>query len=168
MTQLANIALRLALVLAMALPVAPAATAQELTPDHLDLARRYVELTDKGQVYETTLIETGIRTMRTIASQNPEITQEVSDAIGIVIEDYADEKTELFDKFARVYALRFTEEELREIVAFYESDLGQKLVAQNAEANQDLQNVMQVFQNNLNTEFFARVRAELRDQGLDL
>lgn len=142
--------------------------AQELSPDHLALAREYVELTDNGQIFEVALIETGIATMRTIIAQNPEITDEVSDAIGNVIENYSTRKDELFGQFARVYALRFTEAELREIVAFYRSDVGSKLAEQNPQANQELTAVMRVYQSNLNTEFFAQVRAELRANGIEI
>ena len=144
-----------------------AAPTQELSPEHLDLARRYVELTDQSKIYELTLIETGISTMRTLVSQNPEIVDEVSAAIGEVIKQYADRKNELFDQFARIYALRLTQEELVLVVEFYQSDVGQKLARENAAANTDLQTVVQIFSANLNREFFAAVRAILREQGID-
>lgn len=168
MTRLAKPLLRAAMTLIVTLTAMSAAHAQELSPDHLALAREYIEITDQNKIYELSLIETGIATMRTIISQNPEITEEVSAAIGNVIEDYADEKDQLMDQFARVYALRFTEAEMREIVAFYRTDVGTKLAEQNAQANQELQTVMRVFQNNLNTEFYARVRAVLRGNGIEI
>ncbi len=168
MKLLGKFILRISMVAMLATGAVSAAGAQELSPDHLALAREYVDLTDKSQVYEITLIETGIQTMRTIVRQNPEITDEVSAAIGDVIEEYADQKDDLFDQFARIYALRFTPAELTEIVAFYKTDVGRKLVEQNADANQDIQGVMRVFSNNLNNEFFAKVRAELREQGIEI
>ncbi|MNL74118.1 hypothetical protein D3C87_1996880 [compost metagenome] len=74
----------------------------------------------------------------------------------------------MLDQFARVYALRFTMDELQTIVTFYESPTGQKLAQANAEINTDLQRVMQVFTNNLQREFFAKVRAELRAQNVEI
>lgn len=146
----------------------PQISAQELSPEHLRLAREYVDLTDKSQVYERALIQTGISTMRTIVGQNPDIAQQVSDTIGEVIVAYGDSKDSLMDQFARIYALRFTEAELAEIVAFYASDVGQKLAIENVEANRELSAVMGVFNRNLNTEFFAKVRAELRAQDIEI
>ena len=58
--------------------------------------------------------------------------------------------------------------ELQEIVDFYESPVGRKLVAANTTLNESLQTVMGVFETNLKTEFFAKVRAELRDAGHDI
>ncbi|UJW85592.1 DUF2059 domain-containing protein [Devosia sp. SL43] len=144
------------------------AMAQEVPPEQLALARKYIDLTDRAAVFETTLVEIAIGTMRQIVTQNPEISELTDTAIGKVLEEYKGRKGELLDQFARVYAIRFTAEELQEIVAFYESPTGQKLAAANLEANSDLQKVMQVFTNNTRPEFFAKVRAELRAQGVEM
>src|SRR5690606_38971423 len=110
-------------VLAVALP----AMAQEVPPEQLALARKYIDLTDRAAVYEITLVEIGLGTMRQIVTQNPEISKETDLAVGKVLEQYRDRKGELLNQFARVYAARFTVEELQQIVAFYESPTGQKL-----------------------------------------
>ena len=153
-----------AAILAVALP----AVAQEVPPEQLALARKYIELTDNASVYEITLVEIGIGTMRQIVTQNPELVDETDAAVGKILEEYRDRKGELLDQFARVYAVRFTVEELQEIVAFYESPTGQKLAQANTEVNSDLQAVLQVFTNNTRSEFFAKVRAELRAQGFEV
>lgn len=168
MTKLTTTILGALIAFVMAWGVSAPSIAQEISPEHLALARKYVDLTDKSQIYERALIQTGIDTMRTIVTQNPEIDQETSDAIGQVILSYEDEKNNLFDQFARVYALRFTVEELTAINEFYESDVGQKLATENAQAARDLAAVMQVFKNNLSTEFFSRVRAELRSKDIEI
>jgi hypothetical protein len=142
------------------------AMAQEVPPEQLALARKYVDLTDRAAVFETTMVEIAIGTMRQIVQQNPEISEQANTAIGKILEEYKGRKSELLDQFARVYAVRFTVEELTQIVAFYESPTGQKLASANLEVNSDMQKVMQVFTNNVRPEFFAKVRAELRAQGL--
>ena len=148
--------------------VSAPAMAQEVPPEQLALARQYIDLTDRAAVFEITLVEIGIGTMRQIIQQNPEIMAETDAAIAKTLEEFRARKGELLDQFARVYAVRFTIEELQEIVAFYESETGQKLAQANTEVNSDLQNVMMVFTNTIRPEFFASVRAELRDQGVQL
>ncbi|QDZ09691.1 DUF2059 domain-containing protein [Devosia ginsengisoli] len=150
------------------LVVAVPAMAQEVPPEQLALARKYIDLTDRAAVYEITLVEIGIGTMRQIVQQNPEIMDETDAAVGKVLEEYKERKGELLDQFARVYAVRFTVEELQEIVAFYETPTGKKLAQANTEVNSDLQAVLQVFTNNTRSEFFAKVRAELRAQGFEV
>jgi hypothetical protein len=144
------------------------AMAQELAPEHLALAREYIDLTDRIQIYEVTLVETGIETMRQIITQNPEIIDETDAAITAVLDEYRGRKGELLDQFARVYAVRFTMDELQQIVDFYSTPTGEKLALANAEVNGDLQRVMAVFESNLKREFFAKVRAELREQGVQI
>lgn len=151
----------------MAAPV-PSAIAQELAPEHLALARRYIDATDRGAIYEVTIVQTGVQTLQTLLPQNPDVAEEIADAIAVVITDYRDEKGTLLDQFARLYALQFTVEELQEIVDFYESPVGQKLAQTNVSINADVQRVMTVFTNNLRREFLARVRAELRSQDINL
>jgi hypothetical protein len=154
--------------LMMAASVAMPASAQEIAPDHLALARKYVDLTDQSSLFEVTLVETGIATMKQILQQNPEITTQVNAAISKVLESYKANKGELFDQFARVYAQRFTPEELKQIVTFYESPTGAKLAKSNPEINKDLRTVLGVYTNNLQNEFFAKVRAELKANGVTL
>ncbi len=144
------------------------AFAQEVAPEQLALARKYVDLTDRGAVFETTVVEMGIETMRQIVTQNPEIIDQTNETIGEVIKEYNGRKGELLDQFARVYAMRFSMEELNQIVAFYESPTGQKLAAANSEVNVDLRRIMQVYTNNLRTEFFAKVRSSLRAKGIEI
>ena len=159
----------LAVVLGAAiLAVAAPAIAQEVPPEQLALARKYVDLTDRAAVYEITLVEIGIGTLRDLTQQNPEIAKETDLAVGKVLEEYKDRTGELLDQFARVYAVRFTVEELKTIVAFYESPVGQKLATANTEVNGDLKAVLQVFTNSTRQEFFAKVRAELRAQGFEV
>lgn len=143
-------------------------SAQELAPEHVALARQYVDLTDKASIYEITLVEVGIETMRTLLAQNPDKYDVVDQAITKTLEGYKARKGELMDQFARVYAQRLSMEELQQIVEFYGSPVGQKLADVTTSSNTDLQTVMNLFQINLRTEFFAQVRAELRASGLAL
>ncbi|CDP50063.1 DUF2059 domain-containing protein [Paradevosia shaoguanensis] len=144
------------------------AIAQELAPEHIALARKYVDLTDKSSVYEIALLQAGVATMQQLITQNPEVSKQLDAAITKTLDEYKAKKGELLDQFARVYALRLSMEELQQIVAFYESPAGSKLAQVNSEANQDLQRVMQVFQNNLQIEFMSKVRADLKAQGINL
>jgi hypothetical protein len=161
----------LALLLALtsaSFTVPAAAQDTEVAPEHLALARKYIDLTDKSSIYEVALVETAVQTMRTIVSQNPEIVEPVNTAITKALDTYKGKKGDLMDQFARVYALNFTMDELQQIVTFYESPVGAKLATANATINQSIQTVMQVFQVNLRTEFFAQVRANLKEAGYDV
>jgi hypothetical protein len=144
------------------------ALAQELAPEQLALARKYIDLTDKVNIYEQTLINTGVETMKTILQHNPEIMGALETAITKALETYKDRKSELLDQFARLYATRFTKEELQQIVDVYQSPVGQKLAGSMVELNTDAQTVLKIWESNLRAEFYAKVKAELKAAGYDV
>ena len=157
----------MAVSLAMFAASAPA-LAQEISPDQLALARKYVDLTDKVDIYGTTIAETAAQTLQQILKLNPTIGKQATDAVTAVVKDYKARRGEMMDQIARIYAGHFTAAELQQIVAFYSTPTGQKLVTQNFDINQQLQKVMQLYRVNLTSEFYAKVRAELKSKGINL
>lgn len=145
----------------------PASQPTEVSPESLALARKYVDITDHGGIYETAIVRAGINTYQQLLPQDPTIAEPLNAAIETVISSYKDKKGDLFDQMARLYALTFTQEELQQIVDFYSSPTGAKLSKANAELNPALQRIMNIFSVNLSKEFFAKVRAELKAAGID-
>lgn len=142
--------------------------AQEIAPEQLALARKYVDLTDRAGVYELTLTQMAVKTFQLFAPQNPNLEEQLKAAITKTIEALKPNKEELMNQFALVYATAFTAEELQQIIAFYESPVGQKLSSSSVANNDAIQKVMGVFTNNLGTEFVSKVRAEMKAQGFDI
>lgn len=142
--------------------------AQEVAPEQLALARKYVDLTDSAGVYELTLYEMARQTFTTFAPQNPQLEEQLKAAITRTIDALKLQKDELMNQFAMVYATAFTAEELQQIVAFYESPVGKKLTSKSVENNQAIKAVMGVFTNNLGTEFVTKVKADMKAQGFTL
>lgn len=139
----------------------------EVPPEALALARKYIDLTDHSGVYEITVVRAGADTYKQLLQQNPEIAGPLNKAIENTLTFYKGKKGELFDQMARLYAIAFSQEELQQIVDFYSSPTGQKLSKANAELNPALQNILQLFSQNLNKEFLAKVRADLKAQGIE-
>lgn len=151
--------------LAMLAAAAPA-MAQEISPDQLALARKYIDLTDKADVFGTTIAGTAALTLQQVLKLNPQLGQQAADAVTDVVAEYKQHRGELLDQIARIYAQHFTSDELQQYVTFYSSPAGQKLATSNFSINQQLQRVLQLYSINLQTEFYAKVRAKLKDRGL--
>jgi hypothetical protein len=164
---LRRVALIVAAALSLSVPMLPA-LAQEISPAQLELARKYVDLTDNANMYETVLVETGVQTMRTVLAQKPDISNVLEAAITKTLDGYKDRKGELMDQFARLYAVRFTTDELKQMVDFYSSPVGIKLVQTTPQLNTDLQTVISVWRANVQAEFYSKVKAELKTQGIVL
>ena len=154
---------------ALALGVAVAPTqAQEISPDQLTLARKYVDLTNKAQIFEAILAQTAAQTSKLLSEHNPDITDKIDATIGKVLDSYKGKSDELFNQIARIYAVSFTPDELQAIVTFYETPAGQKLASNAFDINRDVGKVMQVYTYNFGTEFVTKVRADLKAQGFNL
>lgn len=144
---------------------APVQAQQEISPEHLAAAREYVNMSDSADLYEVTLIDLGLDVMRLLIQEDPSLADASIQAIQVVYDEFIERKGELYNQFARIYAIRFSQEELADILEFYNTDVGQKLLEQNATINQDMQTVLGVWENNARGEFLSRVRAVLRSDG---
>jgi hypothetical protein len=156
------------LALSLALGAAAPALSQEISPDQLALARKYVDLTNKAQIYEAILATTAEQTSKLLSQHNPDLTDKIDAAIGKILETYKGKNDELFNQLARIYAATFTQDELQQMVTFYESPVGQKLATSAFDINRDSGKVMQLYAYNFGTEFVSKVRAELKAEGLKL
>jgi len=157
-----------ALAVSMAFAAVPPAISQEISPDQLALARKYVDLTNKAQVYEAILATTAEQTSKLLSQHNPDITDKIDAVIGKILETYKGKNDELFNQLARIYASSFTQDELQQIVTFYETPAGQKLASSAFNINRDAGKVMQLYAYNFGTEFVSKVRAELKAEGIKL
>ena len=154
------------LALAMSLGVAAPAMSQEIAPEALALARKYVDLTNKAQIYEAILAQTAAQTSKLLSQQNPDNTDKIDAAIGKILETYKNQSDDLYNQFARVYATTFSQDELQKIVDFYSTPVGVKLASSALQINDGVRKVMQVYTYNFGTEFVTKVRAELKAEGL--
>jgi hypothetical protein len=144
------------------------ANAQEITPEHLDTAQKYVEMTDTGKVYEVSLLNSIRRVAQALTRQSPESSETIVQTARDVAQEYIDAGNPLYKQFARIYAIRFTPEELEEIITFYESETGQKLLQENVSINRDLKAAVDVWENNFLIEYERKVKAALSEKGIEL
>ncbi len=142
--------------------------AQELSPDHIALARKYIDLSYKISTFEQSLVQAGIDVSDAILKQDPSLEEQSNKAIGDAISYFAKQKDDVFNQFARVYALNFTMDELREMNAFYETPTGQKLAESQSRIDQNIVTLYSLYEENMRKEMYARVRADLRAQGANI
>lgn len=168
MSRLTGLAAAAVLALSLAFGAGAPALSQEISPEQLALARKYVDITDKAKIYEATMVMTAEQTSKLLSQQNPEIAKQIDEAIGKALEARRGKKDDLFNQIARIYAVSFTGEELQEIITFYETPTGQKLLTESMAVSQDVQTVMQIWISNNGTEFVREVRAALKAQGFNV
>ena len=72
------------------------------------------------------------------------------------------------NEVAKLYAIRFTEQELKDALAFYKSPLGRKLLEQEPNLlDQSMKNA-QTWADKFSEEVIAKMRAEMKKRGHEI
>lgn len=138
----------LALTAAGLMAIAPA-KAQDATPEHLAAARAAVSAIDSTDQFDNILMNAATQIKADLIGNNPNIQSEISDMVDDRALALAPRRGDLENEVARIYARLFTEQELKEIAAFYDSAAGKKLIAQGPVASRDVLAAADVWSNGI-------------------
>ena len=105
------------------------------------------------------------KTKDTLTSQNLNYQKDLNEVAPIVAQQLAGRESEITDGMAIVYASEFTEQELKDLVTFYKSPLGQKLLSNEPRAIQFSMSYMNAWAQNFAEQVNAAFRAEMRKRG---
>jgi len=159
----------LALALAMAaLPAAAqqaAAPPKAASPAAIAAAKEILAMKNASAMYQNAVPNIVQQTKDTLLQTNLNYQKDLNEVAVIVAKNLAGREKEIGEGMAQIYASEFTEQELKDLVIFYKSPLGQKLLANEPRAIQSSMAYMnqwaQQFGEIVNGEF----RAEMRKRG---
>ncbi len=150
---------------------APAPAAQALKPvppAALAAAREILAMKNAGAMYANAVPTIVEQTKNALTQQNLNYQKDLNEVAIIVAKNLAGREKEIGEGMAQVYANEFSEQELKDLVTFYKSPLGQKLLSTEPRAIQFSMSYMNqwalAFASTVNTEF----RAEMKKRGKDI
>ena len=97
--------------------------------------------------------------------QDPGLGGDLNEIAAKMRADLAPRLNELYAEVAKIYAEHFTEQELKELLAFYNSPVGKKYVAEQAIVINASLKFAQDWANKLSDEVTAKMREELKKKG---
>jgi len=100
--------------------------------------------------------------------QNPGLAKDLNEVAAKLRAEYAPRQAELTKYIAGLYAQRFTEAELKQILTFYQSAAGQKLLAQQPLIVDTSMKHAQDWANNLSDKVIVKMREEMKKRGHSL
>ena len=158
-------AARLATVV-LALAAVPAAYAQpKPSPGSVAAAKELIAVTGATQLFNPLIAGVVEQAKVLYLQQNPDLAKDLNDIAAKMRTDLQPRFSELTDEVAKLYATSFTEQELKDIVVFYKSPAGQKLLqAQPAVIDKSMR-FAQNWANKLSDEVVAKMRVELKKKG---
>jgi hypothetical protein len=141
------------------------ARAQEPSPATLALARDVV-ITKGATNMAEPLVRGVIESVKNnLLPTNPQLGRELNEVAATLQKEFEGKRSEVIDTFARAYARRFTEAELKDLLLFYKTPLGQKFSKEEPAAIEDGLKGAQEWGDAFSETVFARVRAEMQKKG---
>ncbi|MFL6828516.1 MAG: DUF2059 domain-containing protein [Bradyrhizobium sp.] len=173
MKSLARFFTALGLALGLALAGVPAAAQQPpplkpASPAAAAAAKEILAMKNASAMYASAVPNIVQQTKDQLMQSNINYQKDLNEVAVVVAQKLAGREKEIGEGMATVYANEFTEQELKDLVAFYKSPLGKKLLASEPRAIQFSMSYMkqwaQVFSETVNGEF----RAEMRKRGKEI
>jgi hypothetical protein len=151
-----------------AAPAAPAPTLKPASPAALAAAKEILTMKNANAMYASAVPNIVDQTKNALVQSNLNYQRDLNEVAVIVAKNLAGKEQEIGDGMAKIYANEFTEQELKDLVTFYKSPLGQKLLATEPRAIQFSMSYMnqwgQIFAQTVNDQF----RAEMKKRGKEI
>jgi hypothetical protein len=149
-------------------PASPPPTLKPASPAAIAAAKELLALKGANGVYANIIANVVQRSKDSLIQTNLNYQRDLTEVAIIVVKTLAGREQEITENWAKIYANEFTEQDLKDLVAFYKSPLGQKLLATEPRAIQFSMSYMnqwaQVFAQTVNDQF----RAEMKKRGKDI
>jgi hypothetical protein len=162
---------RLALVAALAfacVAFAGPVRAQAPTPAAIAAAKELVALKGGAAMFDP-LIPGVIETAKnTFVPTHPQLVTQLNEVAAMLRKEYDPKRIEILDEVAKTYATHFSEQELKDIVAFFKSPVGKKMLAQEPIAIDQSLKAAQSWANNFSDVVLDRIRVEMKKKGFNL
>jgi len=134
----------------------------------VDTARQIVVLKGGENIFNTLIPGVIEQSKFMFEQQNPNLGNALRDVATKLRNELAPRQAELTGEVAKVYASRFTEKEIKDLLAFYQSPLGRKLISEEPKALDQSMTYAQDWARRLSDEVVVKMRAEMKKLGHDI
>jgi hypothetical protein len=148
--------------------VAASAQAQTPTAGAVAAARELLAVKGGTLMFEPVIPGVVESTKNSLLPTNPSLAKDLNEVSSQLRKEYESKKAELVYEVAIVYAKHFTEQELKELVTFYKSPLGQKMLKEEPAALDESLKRAQDWSVDFSEAVMGRFRAEMKKRGHQL
>jgi hypothetical protein len=149
-------------------PAAPATPLKPSSPAAIAAAKEILTMKNASAMYASAVPNIVDQTKNALVQNNLNYQRDLNEVAVIVAKSLAGREKEIGDGMAQIYANEFSEQELKDLVTFYKSPLGQKLLTTEPRAIQFSMSYMNqwatVFAETVNAQF----RAEMKKRGKEI
>jgi uncharacterized protein len=138
------------------------------SPAALLIAKQIVELNGVDGFFEPVLRDQVEKVRLSLIQSNFMWSKDINDSAHVVYLSYGPRINEFVDSIARIYASHFTEKELKELLTFYQSPLGQKLRAEEPKALEETAAFAKKWGDSISEDVQNKMRNEMKKRGHNL
>ena len=161
--------IRLAPVLIAWQMLAGAALAQQPTAAAIAVAKELVEIKGGNQMFDPVVVGIVEQTKGALLQTNPQLSKDLNDVSAQLRTELGPKGAELVTEAAKRYAQRFNEQELKELLAFFKTPLGKKMLLVEPQVlDETFSFVQQQWAPRVGEEIMNRFRAEMKKKGHNL
>ena len=176
MKSLSGIFLAAGLAVGLVLASVPASAQQSAAPPAkppaspaaIAAAKEILTLKNANAMYAQAVPSVVEQTKTALLQSNLNYQKDLNEVAVIVAQSLAGREKEIGEGMAKVYADAFTEQELKDLVTFYKSPLGQKLLSAEPQAIQGSIAYMRQWGQQFSQVVAAQFRAEMHKRGKDI
>ena len=147
---------------------APAPTSVPLKPGStaaIAAAKEILAMKNASAMYANAVTNLVEQTKNALLQQNLNYQKDLNEVAVVVAQKLAGREKEIGDGMANIYTNEFSEQELKDLVTFYKSPLGQKLLSAEPRAIQFSMSYMNGWAQNFAEVVNGEFRAEMRKRG---
>jgi hypothetical protein len=144
------------------------AQAQQPSAATLASARELMEIKGVKNLVEPVVVGVVQQTTGTILQTNPGLSKDLDEVSAQLRNEYQPRIAEMTKEIVLLYAQHFTEQELKDAVAFYKSPVGKKILTEEPKILDESYARIQQWANRLQGEVMTRIRAEMKKRGHNL
>jgi uncharacterized protein len=159
---------RWAVAAAMWCLAAVAAQAQAPTAGAVAAARELLAAKGGTLMFEPVIPGVVETTKNNLLPTNPSLAKDLNEVSAQLRREFEGKKAELVYEVAIIYAKHFTEQELKDLVTFYKTPLGQKMLREEPIAVEESLKRAQDWSMDFAEVVMGRFRAEMKKRGHDL
>jgi uncharacterized protein len=131
----------------------------------VQLARDVIDASGAARAFDNVIPSIMQQAYGSFLQQNPDLQKQLVEAVNAIRADFEKRQPEVVALMAQSYAGHFTEAELKELVGFYRSPTGKKLVTELPAVLEESFGQVRQWGTKVSDEFIAALRAEMKKRG---
>lgn len=146
----------------------PLANAQQPSPAAISSAKELISITGATTLFSPLIAGVIEQAKGLFLQQNPALAKDLNEIATKLRSELQPRFSDLTDEVARLYATNFTEQEFKDILVFYKTTAGKKLLAEQPRVVDASMKFAQDWANKLSDQVVAKMRDELKKRGHSL